>query len=81
MIQRMLNSDPGMRVTINDFANHGFFKDPFIQTVKCLETLIQRDFAQQQSFLKGLSKIILKFENKFVKAKVIPQLCTLMRNE
>lgn len=81
LILRMINPDQNLRVTINDFANHGYFKDPFIQTVRHLENLYQKDFAQQQNFLKGLSKIISKFENKFVKSKMIPILNNLIKNE
>jgi serine/threonine protein kinase len=62
IVQRMLNPDSNLRVSINDFANHGYFKDPFIQTTKQLESLIQKELQQQQTFLKGLNKIILKFE-------------------
>ena len=80
-IIRMLNNDPNMRISINDFANNAFFKDPFIQTVKCLENLYQKDLPQQQTFLRGLARIILKFEPKFIKTKIIPLLNELMKNE
>lgn len=81
VVIRMLHPDPKMRVPISEFLANGWFKDPFIQTVKHLETLYQKDLPQQQSFLKGLSQIILKFEKKFVMSKILPLLNNLIKNE
>lgn len=80
-VQRMLNPEPNMRITITDFLNHSWFKDPFIQTVKHLEALYQREVPQQQAFLKGLSQIILKFEKKFIMSKLLPLINNLIKNE
>lgn len=80
VLMRMLHSDPNMRITAAEFVNNNWFKDPFVQTVKCLETIHQRDLNQQSAFLKGLSTIILKFEARFLKAKMIPVLNNLVRN-
>jgi len=80
-IVRMLHPEPNMRPTISEFVNHQWFKDPFIQTVKHLETLYQREFTQQQTFLKGLNQIILRFEKKFIVSKILPLLNDLVKNE
>lgn len=80
-IVRMLSPEPSMRPTISELVNHQWFKDPFIQTVKHLETLYQRELVQQQSFLKGLNQIVLRFEKKFVISKILPLLNDLIKNE
>lgn len=80
MVIRMLNHEPNMRITVNDILNHSWFQDPLIQTVKILETLYQREFPQQQVFLKGLAQNILKFEHRYIKSKIVPLLLNLFAN-
>ena len=80
-VVRMLNPDPKMRIPISEFLNLQWFKDPFIQTVKHLETLYQKEVPQQQVFIKGISQIILRFEKKFIISKILPLLNNLMKNE
>jgi len=76
----MLHINPGSRMTSTDFVNHMWFKDPFIQTVKTLESIHQRDFTQQQNFLKGLCMIVLKFEPNFIRRRIIPVINNLLKN-
>ena len=80
-VTRMLNPDPKMRITINEFLNLQWFKDPFIQTVKHLETLYQKEPPQQQAFLRGIAQIVMKFEKKFIISKILPLLNNLIKNE
>ncbi len=80
-LMRMLNPDPKMRPSINEFLNLGWFKDPFIQAVKHLETLYQKELPQQQAFLKGMGQIMLKFERKFILSRILPLLNNLFKNE
>ena len=80
-VTRMLSPDPKMRITINEFLNLQWFKDPFIQTVKHLETLYQKEPPQQQAFLRGIAQIVMKFEKKFIISKILPLLNNLIKNE
>ena len=80
LIFKMITSNRN-RVRIREIANCALFKDPFIQTVRYLETLHQKDYTQQQQFLKGIGKILLKFEQKFIKSKILPIICNLMKND
>ena len=79
IVSRMIKYDMSSRCRINDFSSLAYFNDPLIQTIKYLDTLYQRDMQQQQAFLKGLQKIMIKFEPKFVKKKVLPILSNLMK--
>lgn len=79
IVSRMIKYDMANRCKISDFSSLAYFNDPLIQTIKYLETLYQRDIQQQQAFLKGLQKIMLKFEPKFIKKKVLPILANLMK--
>ena len=76
----MLHLNPSSRMSSTDFVNHMWFKDPFIQTVKTLENIHERDYTQQQNFLKGLCMIILKFEPSFILRRIIPTINNLLKN-
>ena len=78
---RMLSTDWKNRPSINEIINCSWFKDPYIQTLSHLELINQKEIAQQQSFLKGLGKIILKFEAKVIKALILPILTDNLKVE
>ena len=68
-----------MRPSVNDVLYSPWLTDPFIQTIKHLETLTEKDSNQQQLFLKGLAKIVLKFESSLLKKRVLPALVNVIK--
>lgn len=78
---RMMSTDWKIRPSINEIINCPWFKDPYIQTLSHLEQINQKEIAQQQSFLKGLGKIILKFEAKVIKTIILPILTDNLKVE
>lgn len=81
LLVKMLSPEPSQRPTVSDILGSAWFNDPFIQTIAHLETLAQKDVDQQQLFLKGLSKILLKFESKVIKCIIIPSLLDFLKIE
>ena len=81
LLSKMLQSEPSLRPTVSDILGSAWFNDPFIQTISHLETLAQKDVSQQQLFLKGLSKILLKFEAKVIKTIILPNLVEYLKVE
>ena len=81
LLLKMLQIEPSLRPTVSDILGSAWFNDPFIQTIAHLETLAQKDVSQQQLFLKGLSKILLKFEAKVIKTIILPSLMDFLKLE
>ena len=81
LLLKMLSQDAGLRPTVTEILASAWFNDPFIQTIAHLETLAQKDVSQQQLFLKGLAKILLKFEAKVIKTIILPNLMDFLKLE
>jgi len=70
----MLNLNPISRPTIQEINNSQWLNDPLVQTLNYLDSLGQRDEAQQTGFFKGLMKIIMKFEPGILKKRILPKI-------
>ena len=81
LLSKMLQLEPSLRPSVSDILGSAWFNDPFIQTIVHLETLPQKDMSQQQLFLKGISKILLKFEAKVIKTIILPNLVDYLKIE
>lgn len=81
LLVKMLSFEPNARPSVSEILGSAWFNDPFIQTIAHLETMAQKDAGQQQLFLKGLSKILLKFEGKVIKTKILPILMDFLKLE
>jgi len=76
---KMIHPDHTKRASMNDIFSASWFKDPIVQAYQCLETLREREYTQQQSFLKGFVKIVPQLEPRFAKTRILPLLNNLVK--
>lgn len=74
LLLRMLDLDPAKRPLIHDIQSSAWLNDPLVQALNYLNSLSQKDDAQKASFLKGFQKIVLKFEAKIIKTRILPKI-------
>jgi SCY1-like protein 2 len=77
-VQRFLAVSPD-RGQIHEFLNSRGFQDTPIKALNFLEHIHEKQDAQKLQFLKGLHKLIEKFEESLVMRRVLPLLSQLIQ--
>lgn len=81
LFTRMLELDPQKRPSVKEIQASAWLNDPLVQALNYLNALLQKDEAQQTSFFKGFQKIIMKFDSKIIKTRILPKmLCFLCKD-
>nr|XP_027092640.1 SCY1-like protein 2 isoform X2 [Coffea arabica]XP_027092641.1 SCY1-like protein 2 isoform X2 [Coffea arabica] len=80
-LQRMLSSNEALRPTAMDFTGSPFFRDDTrLRALRFLDHMLERDNMQKTEFLKALSDMWKDFDPRVLRYKVLPPLCSELRN-
>ncbi len=72
---------PENRGSLNSIVENAWFQDPLIKTYRYLEGLKDKDEVNKVQFLKGLVKILDKFDRRSLIRKVLPLMLREMQHE
>ena len=81
VIARLAALAPTDRPTIHAFSVSRPFQDPFIKSLYFLEHIHEKQESQKVQFLKGMSRVIEKFDPRLLLKRVLPTLVQLMEQD
>ncbi|ERN13896.1 SCY1-like protein 2 [Amborella trichopoda] len=80
-LRRMLSVDEASRPSALDFTGSPFFRDDTrLRALRFLDHMLERDNMQKSDFLKALSGMWKDFDSRVLRYKVLPPLCSELRN-
>ena len=81
VIARLTALAPAERPSLHTFSVSRPFQDPFIKSLYFLEHIHEKQESQKVQFLKGMSKVIEKFDPRLLLKRVLPTLVQLMEQD
>ncbi|XP_042422130.1 SCY1-like protein 2 [Zingiber officinale] len=80
-LRRMLSMDESSRPSALEFTGSSFFRDDTrLRALRFLDHMLERDNMQKSEFLKALSDMWKDFDSRVLRYKVLPPLCSELRN-